>query len=163
VPRYSSSFTVSKLWTFHHNPTSQKLDSTVQLISLLLPIHSLMVSFMCQLLRKSTLCASTHLNHNCIFQLAWITVKLNQIPNIIFPLLNLHGRKISDPVLDFISLLAIFATVYTLVSKSNSSGFGGLGVACWPLVPKFTGSNLAKDVGFLRAKKSSANLPLEWK
>jgi hypothetical protein len=43
------------------------------------------------------------------------------------------------------------------------SGFGGLGVACWPLVPKFAGSNLAKAVGFLRAKKSSAHLPSEGK
>jgi hypothetical protein len=33
------------------------------------------------------------------------------------------------------------------------SGFGGLGVACWPLVPKFACSNLAEAVGFLRAKK----------
>jgi hypothetical protein len=32
-------------------------------------------------------------------------------------------------------------------------GFGGLGVACWPLVPKFVGSNPAETVGFLRAKK----------
>ena len=31
-------------------------------------------------------------------------------------------------------------------------GFGGLGVACWPLVPKFAGSNPAQAVGFLRAK-----------
>ena len=36
----------------------------------------------------------------------------------------------------------------------NYSGFGGLGVACWPLVPKFAGSNPAEAVGFLRAKKS---------
>ena len=28
-------------------------------------------------------------------------------------------------------------------------GFGGLGVACWPLVPKFAGSNPAEAVGFL--------------
>jgi hypothetical protein len=28
------------------------------------------------------------------------------------------------------------------------SGFGGLEVACWPLVPKFAGSNPAEDVGF---------------
>ena len=32
-------------------------------------------------------------------------------------------------------------------------GFGGLGVACWPLVPKFAGSNPAEAVGFFRAKK----------
>ena len=31
-------------------------------------------------------------------------------------------------------------------------GFGGLGVACWPLVPKFAGTNPAEAVGFLRAK-----------
>ena len=40
------------------------------------------------------------------------------------------------------------------------SGFGGLGVACWPLVPKFAGSNPAEAVGFLRVKKSSARLDL---
>ena len=42
-------------------------------------------------------------------------------------------------------------------------GFGGLGVACWPLVPKFAGSNPAEAFGFLRAKKSSARLPSEGK
>ena len=41
------------------------------------------------------------------------------------------------------------------------SGFGGLEVACWPLVPKFTGSNPA-EVGF-KVKKSSAHLPSEGK
>ena len=34
-----------------------------------------------------------------------------------------------------------------------SMGFGGLGVACWPLVPKFAGWNPAEAVGFLGAKK----------
>ena len=33
------------------------------------------------------------------------------------------------------------------------NGFGGLGVACWPLVPKFAGSNPAETIGFLRANK----------
>jgi hypothetical protein len=28
------------------------------------------------------------------------------------------------------------------------SGFGGLEVACWPLVPKFAGSHPAEAVGF---------------
>jgi len=42
-------------------------------------------------------------------------------------------------------------------------GFGGLEVACWPLVPKFTGSNPAEVIGFLRTKKSSARLPSEGK
>ena len=35
---------------------------------------------------------------------------------------------------------------------SCSAHLGGLGVACWPLVPKFTGSNPAKPVGFLGRK-----------
>ena len=54
----------------------------------------------------------------------------------------------------FSGLLSIFFCGY---------GFGGLGVACWPLVPKFAGSNPAEAVGFLRAKKSSARLPSEGK
>jgi hypothetical protein len=45
----------------------------------------------------------------------------------------------------------------------GSSGFGGLEDACWPLVPKFAGSNPAEDVGFFRAKKSPAHLPSEGK
>ena len=31
---------------------------------------------------------------------------------------------------------------------SQTFNFGGLGVACWALVPKFAGSNPAKAVGF---------------
>jgi hypothetical protein len=45
----------------------------------------------------------------------------------------------------------------------STYGFGGLGIACWPLVSKFAGSNPAEAVGFLRAKKSSARLPSEGK
>jgi hypothetical protein len=44
-----------------------------------------------------------------------------------------------------------------------TSGFCVLGVVCWPLVPKFAGSNLVEAVGFLRAKKSSAHFPSEGK
>ena len=35
--------------------------------------------------------------------------------------------------------------------NSCESSFGGLGVACWPLVPKFAGSNPAEAVRFFRA------------
>ena len=42
-------------------------------------------------------------------------------------------------------------------------GYGGLEVACWPLVPKFVGSNPAEAIGFFRAKKSSTSLPSEGK
>ena len=34
------------------------------------------------------------------------------------------------------------------------SGFGGLEVACWLLVPKIAGSNPAEAVGFLRVNKN---------
>jgi len=35
----------------------------------------------------------------------------------------------------------------------RKSGFGGLEVTCWPLVPKFTGSHPVENVGFLGRKK----------
>ena len=47
--------------------------------------------------------------------------------------------------------------------KVDLSGFGGLEVACWRLVPKFAGSKPTEAVGFFRAKKSSARLPSEGK
>ena len=36
----------------------------------------------------------------------------------------------------------------------DSSGYGGLEVACWRLVPKLAGSNPAEDVRFLRINKN---------
>jgi hypothetical protein len=48
-------------------------------------------------------------------------------------------------------------------TNAIESGFGGLGVAYWPLVPKFAGSNPAEAVGFFRAKRSSARLSSEGK
>ena len=41
---------------------------------------------------------------------------------------------------------------YFLCLSRKSIGFGGLGVACWPLVPKFACSNPAETVGFLGRK-----------
>jgi hypothetical protein len=55
------------------------------------------------------------------------------------------------------------STYFILSLCEGISGFSGLEVACWPLVPKFAGSNPAKAIGFLRAKKSSAHLPSEGK
>jgi len=40
-----------------------------------------------------------------------------------------------------------FVSIYVYII-----GFSGLGVACWPLVPKFAGSNPAESVGFLGLK-----------
>jgi hypothetical protein len=39
------------------------------------------------------------------------------------------------------------------------SGFGGLEVACWPLVPKFAGSDPAEAVGHFMAKKKILSTP----
>ena len=41
---------------------------------------------------------------------------------------------------------------YMRINNLPISGFGDLGVACWPLVPKFAGSNPAEAVGFLGRK-----------
>ena len=49
-------------------------------------------------------------------------------------------------------LHAINTNCFSVVSIP--SGFGGLEVACWPLVPKFAASNPAETVGFLRINKN---------
>ena len=54
-----------------------------------------------------------------------------------------HNSRTASPYLN-----SIFKTLWKLLR-----GFCGLGVACWPLVPKFAGSNPAEVVGFFRAKK----------
>jgi hypothetical protein len=41
--------------------------------------------------------------------------------------------------------------MFAVLSKKYS-GFGGLEVECWPLVPKFAGSNPAEAVGFFGRK-----------
>ena len=46
----------------------------------------------------------------------------------------------------------IYIVKYLYAVLSPRCGFGGLGVACWPLVPKFAGSNPAEAVGFLGRK-----------
>ena len=44
-------------------------------------------------------------------------------------------------------------------SISHVNGFGGLEVACWPLVPKIAGSHPAEAVGFLVRKKKILSTP----
>ena len=54
--------------------------------------------------------------------------------------------------------------MYRFGSSYIYIGFGGLEVACWPLVHKFAGSNPAEAVGFFKGeKKFSARLPSEGK
>ena len=40
------------------------------------------------------------------------------------------------------------------------SGFGGLEVECWPLVPKFAGSHPAEAVGFLGTSNQDRTISL---
>jgi hypothetical protein len=47
------------------------------------------------------------------------------------------------------------------IFNKRQSGFGGLEVARWPLVPKFAGSHPAEAVRFLGRRRSSAHLPSE--
>ena len=53
----------------------------------------------------------------------------------------------------FSSIVGLFLQHYGLLGSSGLP-FGGLEVSCWPLVPKFAGSNPAETVGFLRANKN---------
>jgi hypothetical protein len=50
------------------------------------------------------------------------------------------------------NLQAKIGCIRRKLSNSSSSGFGGLEVACWPLVTKFAISHPAEAVGFFRAK-----------
>ena len=54
---------------------------------------------------------------------------------------------------DYVGLAGATTQFYS-VAPYRVSGFGGLEVACWPLVPKFAGSNPAEAVGFLRVNKN---------
>jgi len=57
--------------------------------------------------------------------------------------LSVNGQILLSCDRHFYHLLSILSSIY----PPNS--FGGLGVVCWPLVPKFAGSNPAEAVGFL--------------
>ena len=48
--------------------------------------------------------------------------------------------------------LSKYTTYIELLLLSTISGFGGLEVACWPLVPKFAGSYPVEAVGFFKGK-----------
>jgi hypothetical protein len=86
---------------------------------------------------------------------------------------TIYIYKVTVPILGSKKAYMFFTQMLSTVLQSvininiilhiycTESGFGCLGVACWPLVPKFAGSNPAEAVGFLRAKKSSARLPSE--
>ena len=59
--------------------------------------------------------------------------------------------------------VAYLMTLSAAATIQSRTRLRGLEVTCWPLVPKFAGSNTAESIGFFRAKKSSARLPSERK
>ena len=54
--------------------------------------------------------------------------------------------------------------IFPLFGPSNLkiSGLGGLEVACWPLVPKFAGSNPAEAVGIFQGEKILSTPSFGW-
>ena len=68
---------------------------------------------------------------------------------LLIPFSRVHLEKLTcfQPVKKF---PAFYGT--RRFTNTFMSGFGGLEVACWPLVPKFAGSNPAEAVRFLRGK-----------
>jgi hypothetical protein len=72
-----------------------------------------------------------------------------------------RGQPLPNTLHDSVEFVPFCNHIYQLplqwpyiINRIEQSGFGGLEVTCWPLVPKF-----AEVVGFLRAKKCSARLP----
>ena len=65
-----------------------------------------------------------------------------------------NGHKKGLSVHSTLTILIYFIPFYNniFISYNKSIGFGGLGVVCWPLVPKFVGSNPAEAVRFLGRK-----------
>ena len=79
-----------------------------------------------------------------------------------FTVLHIAGT-VAVYVLLCCMLKFVFSTSINLYRLCDGLQLWWSRVACWPLVPKFAGSNPAKAIRFLRAKKSSALLPSEGK
>ena len=66
-------------------------------------------------------------------------------------ILSLHGlyptARIGLQLIVLYIYIYIYLYIYIFIILI---GFGGLEVACWPLVPTFAGSNPAEAVGFLK-------------
>ena len=60
------------------------------------------------------------------------------------------ARPVNWPLILIVSRTGLKFTLLLV----RALGFGGLGVACWPLVPKFAGSIPAEAVGILGRKKN---------
>jgi hypothetical protein len=77
-------------------------------------------------------------------------VMVREDPKSKLSLPNKYVFVFGDGLLTNTLILWKFRCFYSGIYRSIS--FGGLGVACWPSVPKFAGSNPAEAVGFLGRK-----------
>jgi hypothetical protein len=68
-----------------------------------------------------------------------------------------NHQGLSKPVQGLLYVFTVLKTGSVIVRfevlTALLSGFGGLEVACWPLIPKFAGSHPAEAVRIFRAKK----------
>jgi len=70
-----------------------------------------------------------------------------------FCYLKIHFSMILPYTCMFCSLSLFSRSSHqSAVANFLVSGFGGLEVGCWPMVPKFAGSHPAEAVGFLGRK-----------
>jgi len=60
----------------------------------------------------------------------------------------------------FLNIKCVLISLIILSGICLFAGFGGLEVACWPLVPKFAGSNPAEDVRCRRFSACKRSLEL---
>ena len=103
---------------------------------------------------------------HCISKLHAVDICFYLFPNNIKRVMLLRLRIIQIKcvalvlkIVKFIGCLYEQSILKCVVVSSRGSGFGGLEVACWPLVPKFAASNPAEAVGFFRAKKKILSTP----
>ena len=90
--------------------------------------------------------AALHLSESCNSEM---------IPRFLESLCTHVANRVLTASVVMVMMMMIVKSV-TLETNASTvtncgSGFGGLEVACWPLLPKFAGSNPAEAFGFFRA------------
>jgi len=94
----------------------------------------------------------------CIFLVSCQLVLLSALTELLRPCcgrkedIRLFFRKMSSRLISVFFYSSFFLRVKITLSYNQKSVFGGLEVACWPLVPKFSGSHQAEAVGFVGRK-----------
>ena len=106
---------------------------------------------------------SEAINIQTINQISELEVKLSIYETI-------FGRQVTESFQWYKNVRRLNLPIINLwVNNHNAFKFNlskeltGLEVACWPLVPKFAGSNPTEAVGYFRAKKKILSLPSEGK